>query len=512
MAFFSRKLSKTEKGYSAFDRELLAIYLSIKHFRYFVEGREFIIFTDQKPLIDSLLSSTEKTPRQSRHLDFISQFTSDIQYVKGRENVVADTLSRLDEACSVSDPSITYEQLALSQKADSELRGLLEAKVRPKGSKFCLQAFHFENFKIFCDSSSSQVRPYVPADLRKTIFSQLHSLSHPGVRATRKLISSRYFWPSLNKDVGNWSRDCIPCQKSKVHRHVKSPTGQIELPSCRFDHIHLDLVGPLPPSENNVYILTMVDRFTRWPEAYPLPNSTAETVAQALLVNYISRFGVPLRITTDQGTQFLSNLLKELTKLLGSHQINTTSYNPKANGMVERYHRQLKASLMARCNTMHWSKELPYILLGVRTAIKLDLKCSVAEMVYGQALRIPGELFIHPSTYKWDDTSDFIQKLRERMRNVFPTDSRRSKTDIFIPKDLETCDFVFVRVDRVKTGLQQPYEGPYEILKRTRKFYVLNIKGKNTSISIDRLKPAYGVECLSQQAENSLPLKKVSFE
>ena len=511
LAFFSKKLSTTEAKYSAFDRELLAIYLSIKHFRYFLEGRDFTVFTDQEPLVGALHSKTERSPRQARHLDFISQFTSDIRYVKGKDNVVADTLSRLDENCEISTKAISIEQLAQSQEDDPELKSLLSATVRPKGSKFCLQEFTFSNHKIICESSTRQLRPYVPLNLRKNIFSELHSLSHPGIRATRRLISTRYFWPSLNKDVGNWAKCCISCQRSKVQRHVNSPHGQIELPSGRFDHIHVDLVGPLPPSDNNCYLMTIVDRYTRWPEAYPIPDMTAETVAKNLVTHYVSRFGVPLRITTDQGTQFLSRLLKELTRLLGSHQINTTAYNPKANGMVERFHRQLKASLMARENTVHWSLELPFILLGVRTALKDDLQCSSAEMVYGQTLRIPGEFFVPKSTLGCEDTSVFIQRLREKMRNIFPVDSRSAKQDIFIPKDLETCDYVFVRVDRVKTGLQPPYEGPFKVLKRMRKFYVLDMKNKNTSVSIDRLKPAYGVEQLDQLVKIQKPKGRVNF-
>ena len=133
-----------------------------------------------------------------------------------------------------------------------------------------------------------------------------------------------------NKDTGNWAKFCILFQCSKVH--VNSPHSQIELPFGRFDHIHVDLGGPLSPSDNNCYIMTIV-----------IPDD-----------HYVSRFGVPLRITTNQGTQFLSRLINEFSRLLRSYQINTTAYNnPKANGMVGRFHRHLKASLMARENTVY---------------------------------------------------------------------------------------------------------------------------------------------------------------
>ena len=96
IAFFSKKMSSAEKKYSVFDRELLGIYSAIKHFRHFIEGRPFIIYTDHKPLCIALASQTERSPRQTRHLSFISEFSSDIRHVKGVDNEVADALSRID--------------------------------------------------------------------------------------------------------------------------------------------------------------------------------------------------------------------------------------------------------------------------------------------------------------------------------------------------------------------------------------------------------------------------------
>jgi len=133
--------------------------------------------------------------------------------------------------------------------------------------------------------------------MRCAVFDALHSLSHHGVRATRKLITKRYFWPSENKDITHWARSCISCQKSKVQRHTKSEHGRFTIPSSRFEKIHMDLVGPLPVSNGNSYIFTIVDRFTRWPEAYPIPDASAATVAKTFVEQYVSRFGTPLEVT-----------------------------------------------------------------------------------------------------------------------------------------------------------------------------------------------------------------------
>lgn len=495
LGFFSKKLNPTQVKYSTFDRELLAMYLAVKQFRYFLEGRDFMIYTDHKPLTTALFSKAERSPRQASHLDFVSQFSSDIRYVKGKDNVVADYLSRPSEnAISTSSgPSIDLKSLANLQEHDEELKRLLSSEC-PKNSKVKLEKFRFPDAELYFETSTSVNRPYVPESLRRDIFDKLHGLSHPGVRATRKLLSSRFFWPSMNKEVNNWSKSCIPCQRSKVHRHTKSPFGKFDIPSGRFEEIHLDLVGPLPPSEGNAYILTCVDRFTRWPEAIPIPDISAKTVAKCVVANWIARFGTPLRITTDQGSQFESKLFNELTNLLGSIHLRTSAYHPQANGLVERFHRQLKASIKARGDTVNWSRELPFVLLGIRTAIKEDLHCSTAEMVYGQNLRLPGDLFSPPTNQSPTCNSEFVDQLRETMKSVIPIDTRKNyQTDIFIPKDLETADFVFIRVDRVKVGLTCPYEGPYKIVRRLRKQFIVNVNGKHQAISIDRLKPAYGV-------------------
>lgn len=344
--------------------------------------------------------------------------------------------------------------------------------------------------------------------MRKNIFDKLHNLSHPGIKTSRKLISSRYFWPGMNNDVGNWTKNCQACQIAKISRHTKTPYGEFKIPSCRFEHIHMDLVGPLPPSNNFQYILTIIDRFTRWPEAIPIVDMKTTTVMKAFIENYIARYGVPLEITTDQGGQFESNLADELNKLLGSHRTRTTSYHPQANGLVERLHRTLKTALYARQNTENWSIELPLILLGIRTSIKTDLGCTPADLVYGQSLKIPGDFI---DTTKQNNVvlpqSDFVMKLRTAMQNLIAKETRQTKQkDLFISQDLTTCEYVFVRIDKVKTGLTPPYAGPYKVLKRMRKFFVLEINGKNTSVSLDRLKPAY----MTENVENK-SIKKVSF-
>ena len=403
IAYFSQKLQPAETRYSTFDRELLAIYLSIKHFRHFVEGRLFHIITDHKPLTYALNTKGDRhSPRQARHLDYISQFTTDIRHVKGTLNVVADTLSRMEANAIINHqpPCLDFTAMALAQQTDPEL---MQKLANPDSTSLQLQQVPLADTgtTIICDKSTGPLRPFVPAVMRRLTFDSLHSMSHPGIRATEKLIKARFVWPNISRDCRRWTRTCTHCQRAKVNRHSITPLSTYTPPSARFDSIHIDLVGPLPPSQGQTYLLTCIDRFTRWPEAIPLTDITAESVAAAFLQGWISRFGVPSTVTTDRGAQFESALWSSLMQILGTKRLRTTAYHPIANGLIERFHRHLKAALKCQPQPDRWMESLPLVMLGIRSTIKEDLGCTTAEMVYGSTLRLPGEFFTAPPNQQY---------------------------------------------------------------------------------------------------------------
>ena len=350
---------------------------------------------------------------------------------------MADALSRIELNALTQHQGINFADMAKAQAKDPELDKLRQSSTSLKLQTLPVPA---STTTIVCDLSTGTPRPYVPQSYRRLVFNSLHSLSHPGVKATERLVTSRYVWPNMKADVRKWAQTCVQCQRSKVQRHTVTPLSTFSTPDARFDMVHIDLVGPLPPSKGYTYLLTCVDRFTRWPEAYPLTNITAQTVAEAFIAGWIARFGTPSTITTDCGRQFESALWAELTNLLGTKCIHTTAYHPIANGLIERFHRQLKAALKAYLDPNSWVESLPLVLLGIRSAFKEDLGCTAAELVYGTTLRLPGEFFDQSPHNQASDYSTYVQKLKSIMQSLQAMPTRQPQNRrTYISNNLTKC-------------------------------------------------------------------------
>ena len=181
---------------------------------------------------------------------------------------------------------------------------------------------------------------------------------------------------------------------------------------------------------------------------------------------------------------------RSLTELLGSKRIRTTAYHPSANGLVERFHRHMKAALMAHGNP-RWTETLPLVLLGIRTAVKTDLGCCTAELVFGTTLRLPGEFITPISSCEHLDPSNYVHRLKQIMQALHPVVPRVRHRPSHLPLDLTTCTHVFLRRDAVRKPLQPPYDGPFRVISRTDKHFTLDINGRQDTVTVDRLKVAY---------------------
>ena len=194
LAFFSRMLRPPETKYSAFDHELLAVYLDICHFRFFLEGRPFTIFTDHKPLTFAMARMADPwSAQQQHHWAYISEFSTDIQHVAGKNNAVADALSRTVQAIGAE--GIDYAAMAINQQSDNDLQNL-----RSTSTGLRLKKILFDSATtIWCDVSTGTPHSVVPPDWRRSVFDVAHNLSHPGIQTTCTMVANKFMWRNMNK-------------------------------------------------------------------------------------------------------------------------------------------------------------------------------------------------------------------------------------------------------------------------------------------------------------------------
>ncbi|XP_046398162.1 uncharacterized protein LOC124164968 [Ischnura elegans] len=423
LGFFTRKLKPLQRKCSSYDREILAVYEAVKYFRHMLEGREFTIITDHNPIVFAFQQKPEKcSPRQFRYLNYVAQFSTEIRHIAGRDTVVADALSRVEALSS----GIDFDALARSQAQ-------FFAKCDDSDNSFSLKKVRVSG----CDSAFS-------VTFRLPEFDSLHQLAHSGIKASTKLVTER------------------------------------------FDHVHIDIVGPVPVSNGYRYCVTCADRYSRWVEAIPTSDATADTVARKFFRGWISRFDTPLRVTTDQGRQFESALFHRLSVLTGARHLRTTAYHPAANGMVERFQRQLKATITCH-ESDSWYDTLPAVLLGIRTGLE------------SRHRRITGEASLRRTS---SPSGRVLRSFQNRKRGrvvrreaalALPTDPTRpriaSRREASIcPPGLEVSISCLRENGRHTAPLQPP---PFRVVRRDAKYFVVEMKGKEMAISIDRLKPSY---------------------
>ena len=201
-----------------------------------------------------------------------------------------------------------------------------------------------------------------------------------------------------------------------------------------------------------------------------------------------------------------------------SNPITLQLTTPMANGLVERLHRQLKASIMARTTGPDWMDQLPMVMLGIRTAWRTELDASPAELVYGTALTVPGTLVDGESQGQDRQglpTAQFVTDLFRTMRDLSPTEmAHHANNKVHLPSSLENADLVYVRTDAVRQPLVRPYTGPYRVIEKSDKFFKIMKNGNPDNVSIDRLKPAYVYNNNSEEklrkngTNNTQPLTK----
>ena len=221
----------------------------------------------------------------------------------------------------------------------------------------------------------NHLRLLVPRQRRREVMESSHNMpvgGHFGVQKTLEKVRSHFQWFHMKADIVNWCRSCAVCNSRKQSKKERVPMQPIES-GFPFERIALDIVGPLPKTtRGNKYILVLRDYFTKWPEAFPLQNQEAVTIARILVSEVFARFGVPYILHSDQGTNFDSKLIKELCILLEIKKTRTTAYHPQCDGLVERFNRTLidLIALSTRDAQNSWDLQIGVVLMAFRSSVQ----------------------------------------------------------------------------------------------------------------------------------------------
>ena len=271
----------------------------------------------------------------------------------------------------------------------------------------------------------------VPQPLRERVMDVAHSSimgGHLGIQKNPDKITSNFYWPGIHGDVTRFCRSCDICQKTI--RDGKVPKVTLEmmpLIDTPFKRVAVDLVGPIyPPSEQqgHRYILTLVDYTTRYPDAVPLKSISTEAVAEALVDMY-SRLGVPEEVLSDLGTQFVSECMQEVSRLLSIKQLSTTPYHPMCNGLVEKFNGSLKNMLKKLCSEQpkQWPRYINALLFAYREVPQGSTGYSPFELLYGRTVRGPMMILKQLWTHEVEDPEvktsyEYVLDLRERLEET----------------------------------------------------------------------------------------------
>ena len=271
--------------------------------------------------------------------------------------------SSLDDVPVVALETVDPHKLKQLQTEDAEIEKLkliaVDSFDKEKGVCFYIKdGVLWRRWRPPCVNVDNGVWDYhqivVPKGCRKELLHLAHSIplaGHMGVRKTLDRLRAEFFWPRMAADVAHFVRTCHTCQMVGSPNQVikKAPLIPIPVLETPFTKLVIDVVGPLPPSSSgHLYLLTIMDTSTRYPEAIPLRNIKAKTIVRALL-DFFTKFGLPLEVQTDQGSNFLSNVFQQALAELGVVHIASSAYHPESQGVLERYHQTMKNMLRKYC-------------------------------------------------------------------------------------------------------------------------------------------------------------------
>jgi hypothetical protein len=411
--YISKNMAPAELNYIVTEREFLAVVYAINKFRHYVTGYPTFIHTDHTT-IKYLMNKPITNARVTRWLLLLQEFDITIVDRPGKENVVADFLSRLhinDDNSPVDDSFPDEHLFAVSSHspwyadiANYLVAGKVPPHLSPRERRKIIQKsarYSWIGGYLFYTGLDQEIRRCVRDDEVYDLLKAFHDGPCGGhfadKRTGHKILRMGYFWPNIFQDAKKYVQACDSCQRMGQPTHRDEMPLQSQVVLEPFERWAMDFVGPIhPPSNQKVYILVCTDYMTKWVEAKALIRASEEVVLAFLFEDIFVRFGIPRELVTDGGPPFTSYKFEALlSKYHVLHRI-ASPYHPQGNGQVESTNKVIEAILTktVRENRRDWSDRLHEALWAYRTTWRSTTGFSPYELVYGKSPVFPIEFEI----------------------------------------------------------------------------------------------------------------------
>ncbi|XP_040209167.1 uncharacterized protein LOC120940401 [Rana temporaria] len=379
-------------------------------------------------------------------------------------------------------------------QTDQTLAQLRSSADRPPAEN-CKQKLYWEKGKLYreglpAEGNESDTRSrqlVVPSQFRGQLLKVAHEIplaGHLGITKTRGRLMHNFYWPTMRTDIADYCRSCVTCQRvGKVGDVQRAPLKPLPVIDEPFKRVAVDIIGPLaiPSSSGKRFILTVVDYATRYPEAVALSCLRTDKVADALL-GIFTRVGFPAELISDQGPQFMSDLMQALCLKIQMTHIVASAYHPQTNGLCERFNGTLKQML---CTFVHsqgkdWERYLPHLLFAYREVPQESTGFSPFELLYGRRVRGPLDLIRETWEGKIADPEvsvvDYVLKFRDKMETLVgivrenmtkaQTNQKQWYDRNARERTFNVGQQVYALLPLRKNKLQAAWEGPYTITQR----------------------------------------------
>jgi RNase H-like domain found in reverse transcriptase/Reverse transcriptase (RNA-dependent DNA polymerase)/Integrase zinc binding domain/Chromo (CHRromatin Organisation MOdifier) domain/Retroviral aspartyl protease len=401
IAFMSKKMLSAERNYAVHEQEMLAIICALKEWRHYLYGKKFTIITDHKSLT-YFVSQPNLSSRQARWQAFLSEFDFDIVYRAGKENVLADALSRRSdhkESVVVADgkdtAAVTVNTVSESSSSDDDtlIKMIKDGYTKDRKCKHlfksCRRPFHIIDGILYNDDVI-----YIPNNrkLITLLISEAHDVvvgGHVGLNKTYEILKRKFYWPRMQANIQKYISSCQKCQENKSVN--SSPIGLLQplpIPTRRWEQVSMDLITHLPVTRRgHDAIFVVVDKLSKMVHYIPTTtNVSAPALAELFFNNVVRYHGIPSTIISDRDARFTSLFWTSLWKQLGTKFNMSTAFHPQTDGQTENANRTLEAMLRAFVNVHqdNWDDPLVGAEIATNNSVHLSSNYTPFYLNAGQ--------------------------------------------------------------------------------------------------------------------------------